>query len=277
MFTYKTIRGNSPLHYGRESWATFLNAILNDNECDPFKAWFEALPPWDKTERIDYYLSDLFEVERTPLVLWAAQFPLIGSIQRAYEPGSKLDEMPVFVGAQGIGKSTLLRAILPTEHRAAWFADGLQLSDHTKIRAEALQGRVIVEASEMAGSNKAELESLKSFITRQDDGAVRLSYRRNPETMLRRCVIVGTTNRTDSLPNDPSGNRRFVPVELPTSTGPIESYMDANLGQLWAEALDRYRAGVRAGLPRSNMTEAAVAAESHRNRDELLTRIASGN
>ena len=270
LFTYQTDRGPRPLHYGGETWNLYLDAILNSHRVDPFMEWLEQLPRWDGTGRIDSYLTDLFTVEPSPLTLWAAQFLLLGPIQRAFEPGAKIDELPVLVGTQGIGKSTLLRCILPEHHRAAWFADGLHLAADPKNRAEALLGRVIVEASEMAGSNRAELESLKAFITRQDDGAVRLAYRRNPETMLRRCIIVGTTNRTDALPNDPSGNRRFVPIELPTSTGPIEPYMEANHVQLWAEALNRYQAGARAGLPRTLKVEAAAAAEIHRNRDELL-------
>ena len=41
----------------------------------------------------------------------------------------------------------------------------------------------------------------------------------------RRCIIVGTTNRTDVLPNDPSGNRRFVPVLLNPAARAVEDYM----------------------------------------------------
>ena len=270
LFSYRTDRGPRPLHYGGELWTLYLSAILHNNRVDPFREWFESLPEWDGIPRIDSYLTDIFTVDPSQLALWAAQFLVLGPIQRAYDPGAKLDEMPVLVGDQDIGKSTLLRCLLPSAHRAAWFADGLHLADDPKSRAEALLGRVIVEASEMAGSNRAELESLKAFITRQDDGAVRLSYRRNPETMLRRCIIVGTTNRRDSLPNDPSGNRRFVPVDLPTSTGPVEPYMETNSVQLWAEGLNRYRGGVRAGLPRDLKRTAEGAAETHRNRDELL-------
>ena len=119
----------------------------------------------------------------------------------------------VLIGPQGIGKSSALRLALPPDH-PGWFADGLNLAAFPKERAEALQGRVIVEVAEMAGSTRAELESLKSFLSRTDDGSVRLAYRRNPETLLRRCIIVGTTNDPNPLPNDPSGNRRFVPVVL---------------------------------------------------------------
>lgn len=270
LFNYRTDRGPRPLHYGAETWTLFRDAVLKDHEVDPFKEWIESLPEWDGTGRIDSYLSDLFTVEPSPLALWAAQFLVLGPIQRAFEPGSKLDEMPVMVGPQNIGKSAVLRCLMPEPHQAAWFADGLHLAADPKTRAEALQGKVIVEASEMAGSTRADLESLKSFISRQDDGSVRMAYRRDPETTLRRAVICGTTNRENCLPNDSSGNRRFIPVDLPTSTQAIEPYMETHRIQLWAEALNRYRDGMRAGLPRTLKGTAAAAAEVHRNRDELL-------
>ena len=69
--------------------------------------------------------------------------------------------MPVLIGEQGIGKSALLRELLPPQY-PEWFSDGLHLADYPKVRAEALLGRVIVEVSEMAGSTRAELQSLKS-------------------------------------------------------------------------------------------------------------------
>ena len=269
LFTYQTDRGPRPLHYGGELWTLYLNAILHNNRVDPFKDWFESLPKWDGVERLDDFITDVFGAERDPLTMWAAQFLVIGPIQRAYEPGAMMDEMPVLVGNQGIGKSTLLRSLLPPD-QPQWFADGLHLAADPKTRAESLLGRVIVECGEMAGSTRAELNSLKAFITRQDDGAVRLAYRRNPETMLRRCIIVGTTNRRDSLPNDPSGNRRFVPIELPEKKQWIGDFMDTNREALWAEGLHRYREGIRARLPEDFHETAAVSAEAHRNRDSLL-------
>ena len=84
------------------------------------------------------------------------------------------------------------------------FSDGLNLAAHPKERAEALQGKVYVEASEMAGATRAELESLKAFVSRQNDGSVRLAYRRDPESTPRRCIIVGTSNNMNCLPNDPT-------------------------------------------------------------------------
>ena len=93
-----------------------------------------------------------------------------------------------------LGSQRFLRNILPDEYRNEWFGDGLHLAADRKTRVEALQGRVIVEAAEMAGSTRAELESLKAFLSAQDDGNVRLAYRHNPEPSPRMCIIVGTAN-----------------------------------------------------------------------------------
>ena len=268
-FNYPTRGGLQPLTYGEARWKQVVNAHLCGRERDPFKDWLSDLPPWDESLRLNTYLDDIFSAGESPLVKWVGQFLFLGPIHRAHEPGAKLDEMPVLVGSQNIGKSALLRSMFPPEH-SVWFNDGLHLAADPKVRAEALQGRVIVEVAEMAGSNRADLESLKAFVSRQDDGAVRLSFRRNPEPTPRRVIIVGTADRYDSLPNDPSGNRRFVPITLNAATQAVEDFMAEHRDQLWAEAICRHAAGVNPRMPRTLMPDAAVAAEAHRNRDTML-------
>ena len=166
----------------------------------------------------------------------------MGVVTRTFHPGEKHDEMVVLVGPQGIGKSTAWAWLLPGEpERSRWFSDGLSFHDDQKAKAEALQGMVLVEASEMTGSTKAEVETIKKFLSRTNDN-IRLTYRRDPSPLLRRCMIVGTTNDPRCLPNDPSGNRRFVPVPCtagdPAKTRP---YLEEHRDQLWAEALHRCR------------------------------------
>ena len=254
-----------PLAFGRTAWEDSFSALLHHAEVDPFREWLEALPRWDGAERIGSWLATVFRVrESDGLAEWASRFLLLGAVWRTYKPGTKLDEMPV-IGSwrQGVGKSTGLRCLLPPEH-PEWFSDGLRLCADDKVRAEALQGRVIVEAAEMAGSTRAERESLKAFLSRTDDGSVRLAYRRNAETMLRRCVLAGTTNDPHCLPADPSGNRRFVVIKVeegPGGPAGVQAYLNTNRLQLWAEALYRYRTGLTAHLPAS-LTEAQTAANA---------------
>ena len=197
-----------PLAFGRDAWNDATAAILYENEVDPFIGWLETLPEWDGVPRVNSWLSRVFVVspDSSQLAAWAGRCILLGSVWRAYQPGTKLDEMPVLLGKGGIGKSTALRLILPPE-LLGLFNDGLHLAADAKQRAEALQGRVIIEAAEMAGSTRADIASLKAFLSRTDDGAVRLAYRGDPELMLRRAVIVGAADRNDPLPNDPNLRR----------------------------------------------------------------------
>ena len=75
------------------------------------------------------------------------------------------------------------------------------------------------------------------------------------------------------LPNDPSGNTRFVVVELPAArslAGRVETWIGERREQLWAEAAARYADGERANLPEDLQPDAAAAAETHRRKDDLL-------
>ena len=267
-YRYQTEAGKwSDLRYGVESWAESVNALTALNEVDPFIEWLEQLPFWDGKPRIDMLLANLFAADETPLAQWASRFLTLGAIQRSYEPGCKLDEMPVLYAKQGVGKSALLRCLLP-EDRPEWFSDQLEFDANAKERAESLLGRVTVEAAELAGVTRADMQTIKAFITRQDD-SVRLAYGRYVEQLPRRCVMIGSVDRSDCLPNDPAGLRRWVVVALHVGCH-VEQALPPIREQLWAEALDRYQKGERANLPRDLIPIAATAAEEHRSRDAVV-------
>ena len=183
---------------------------------------------------------------------WASRSVLMGVVTRTFHPGGKHDEMVALVGPQGIGKSTAWAWLLPGEpQRSLWFSDGLSFHDDQKTKAEALQWMVLVEPSEMTGSTKAEVETIKKFLSRTNDN-IRLTYRRDPSPLLRRCMIVGTTNDPRCLPNDSSGNRRFLPVPCtagdPTHTRAYldeqreTAYLPDNLKGAQSALTEQYRA-----------------------------------
>ena len=258
---------------GDTTWALAFSGMLYHHEVDMFRQWLETLPAWDGHPRIDGWLEATFDTDPADeLAAWAARFVFLGAVERAYTPGTKLDEMPVLSGPQGCGKSTALRHVLPAGRWGdLWFSDGLDLAADDKRRAESLQGRVIVEVSEMVGSSRAELQSLKAFITRTDDGSVRLSYRADPEPMPRRAIMVGTANPGEILPNDASGLRRFVMVKLHSGNpGFLREYLGANRSQMWAEALALHAQGATARLPEHLHAQAADRNENYRRRDAVL-------
>ena len=210
------------------------------------------------------------DVPDDDLSTWASRYLVLGVIQRTYQPGCKLDEIPVLIGAQGIGKSAVLRAILPPD-MPDLHGDGLRWDGRDKEQVEATLGRAIVEVSEMGGRRRAEIEHIKSFITRQDDGHVRLSYAVATEPLPRRFIIVGTTNEVADLPNDPSGNRRFVPIPADGNVmGSVEKFFAHHREMFWAEGMALYAAGHRANLPRELHAAQRERAELHRDRDDVL-------
>ena len=255
-----------PLRYAPETFYDLRRALGNGLRRDPFRDWLEALPPWDGVPRIGGLLTDMFGAEDEPLTRWASRYIGVGAIQRAFQPGAKIDEVPILLGEQGCGKSAFVRSWF-SEAQHEWYGDAVDLSARPKEQAEQLAGRVVCELSELAGIRKAELERLKSFITRQDDGQFRWAYARSPVQSPRMCIFVGTTNEAECLPNDPSGNRRFVVIELQHGCDVQAASVDRD--QWWAEALARYRDGERANLPRDLHALAADRAEAHRDRDSV--------
>ena len=275
-FSYQLARGKgpAPLKFGLDSWTEHLNALLHHLEVDPFLSWLETLPKWDGTKRLGNLLVHLLGAPDGPLTRWAGNYLCLGAIQRTLKPGCLLREIPILIGPQRAGKSQLLSHLLPPEN-PDWFSDSVCVSDPTQKRVEGMLGRVIVELSELTGFRRAELESLKAFISRRDDGATRLAYRRDPETALRRCILVGTSNDTECLPNDPSGNTRFVPIQCGEGSH-VEPYLDEHRVQLWAEGMALYNTGERANLPRDLMGLQAEQGEIHRRKDSMIEEAVDG-
>ena len=277
-FRFAKADGSSmPAWFGDRSWRAEYEAILHHRRTDPFLNWLHALPGWDGQHRLDTWLGSVFtlpnDADSRHLTTWISRFPFIGAIARTARPGTKLDEMPVLVGGQGCGKSTAVRFLLPEDEDASWFSDALNLAGSTKERAEALEGVVIAEVAEMTGSTRAELMSLKAFLSRTDDGTgVRKAYARNTRSQKRRCVLIGTANEAP-LPNDPTGNRRFVALEVAAhrnGVAHLRRWLKANRAQIWAEALAAWIKGAEPWLPAALAPHQTRKNVDHRHADRLI-------
>lgn len=266
---YRTNRGDSDLRYGRDSWDEAINAHCASHRVDPFVAWLRSLKEWDGVPRIDHVLGTVFGCDDTPLNRWASRYPFVGAVERSMIPGVEIKQFPILVGDQGIGKSPFLANLFPHHQQSRWFSDSLKFCDTPHRQLESILGFVLIEISEMTGSTRADQESMKSFISRRND-SLRLAYARRTETHPRRCVFVGTADRSDVLPNDPSGLTRFVPVECRHGYD-VEDLLGKYREQLWAEAWERviYRKE-RTKLPRELMDDQKDQAELFRNADTVL-------
>ena len=163
---------------------------------------------------------------------------MVAAVARIYEPGIKFDSVVVLNGPQGMGKSSFFAKL-----GGRWFSDSLTISDmKDKAAPEKLQGYWILELGELAGLKKMDVETVKAFITRQDD-KFRHSYGYSVEDHPRQCIIVGSTNNGDGFLRDVTGNRRFWPVTC-TANSPHRPWeVESVVPQLWAEAWQLYKNG----------------------------------
>ena len=187
---------------------------------------------WDGVERVDNWLKNYVGAKGNEVYLQAvARKFLIAAIARVYRPGIKFDFMPIFEGDQGKGKSTVGLILAGADN----FRDELpKLED--KDAALALQGNWFCEFGELAAMRRADIETMKAFVTRTVD-KVRPPYGRRQIEIKRQCVFFGTTNNDQYL-KDRTGNRRYWPI--PTGLIKLKA-LKRDRDQLWAEALHLYQ------------------------------------
>ena len=215
---------------------------------DPLIAWFDTLPPATGDNPADTLLVSLFgasqDTEQDARLAAVAMHLLIGTaVYRAYHPGGAQHVTPVLIsGWQGQGKSSLAACLLPPGFRAQWFGDGLQLNMSRKEVAEVTAGKVIVEMPEMSGLRRAELATLKSWLTTSDDGQHRGAYKHTAESQPRRWSGIATCDKAEALPHDPAGHRRWLAVAIgPKTVNDMDAALEPVRAQLWAHALKLYR------------------------------------
>jgi len=198
--------------------------------------WLSALQ-WDGEPRIADAFTDHWDAQPTSsqpanyLTAISRNF-FIGLVARVMRPGCQLDEMVVFESPQGSFKSSALRIL-----GGPWYA-----ATHEKLSGkdflQDLQGKWIIEFSELSAFSQVQAERIKHIISTPTD-YYRGSYGYRSADHPRQCVFCGTTNR-DDWGHDETGLRRFWPVRC----GPVEcEALTAVREQLFAEAVQAFRHG----------------------------------
>lgn len=212
-------------------------AVAAERAYHPIKMYLDNLSRWDNVKRVDTLLIDYFGASDCAYTRAVTRKTLVAAVSRIYKPGSKFDSVLILNGPQGIGKSTFFSKLA-----GEWFSDSLSLTDmKDKSGAEKLQGYWILELGELAGMKKADVEVVKSFVSRFDD-KYRASYGINVESHPRQCIIVGSTNSEIGFLRDITGNRRFWPVKI-TGDGNKKAWQmtKEDVDMIWAESLEIYK------------------------------------
>lgn len=247
---------------GKDKIEAALKIVMEQNSYHPVRQYLQGLT-WDGVERLDTLLVRYMGAEDSAYVRAVTRKWMCGAVKRAFIPGCKFDSLLVLVGAQGIGKSRFGMIL-----SRGWFTDSLTRMDG-KEAYEAIRGVWIVELSELAAARKSEQEAQKQFLSAQWD-RYRPAFGKNVVEYKRQCVFYATTNDPEPL-RDNTGARRYWPVACAGVNQGQHIGLEAEVDQLWAEAVVRYREGESLWLDDSMLAEAAqIAQETYSERDEWI-------
>ncbi|MGC4084261.1 MAG: virulence-associated E family protein [Vicinamibacterales bacterium] len=252
--------------FGFRASRDYFDAVVTDlafsNRFHPVRNYLDGLV-WDGVARLDSWLIEYARAKDSPYTRAVSALPLIAAVRRVRDQsgaGVKFDELLVLESAQGLNKSSALRALCPEPQ---WFSDDLPLNVESKQLIERTLGKWIIEAGELAGMRPSETEALKAMLSRQTDGPVRMAYARRPTERARQFIVIGTTNSNRYL-KDSTGNRRFWPLRVTAiDVEGIRRVRD----QLWAEASVReaQRESIRL---HPDLYEAAGKQQEHRREED---------
>lgn len=252
------------LRVAKDRFADIVLDVARDLPRHPVREYLDSLEH-DGKKRVEGWLSTYMGVDDGPYARAVGTIALVAAVRRVRRPGCKFDEMLILEGPQGSLKSSAL-AVLAA--RDEWFSDDLPLGRDTKEMMEATCGKWIVEAGELRGMGRGDVEALKAYLSRSTDRA-RLAYGRLSTEVPRHFVVIGTTN-SDRYLRDSTGHRRFWPVR----TGHVDlAELARDRDQLWAEASILEASGYPTRLDRSLYETAALEQEMRRIEDPFLHKL----
>ena len=137
---------------------------------------------------------------------------------------------PLLISSQGFNKSTFCRSLLPEELQ--WgYTDNLSLDEKRPV-LQAMSQMLLINLDEFNQISARTQEGFLKNVIQLARVKARRPYGRHVEEFPRLASFIATTNMSDVLA-DPTGNRRFIGVEL---TGPIDVSLLPNHEQIYAQA-----------------------------------------
>lgn len=227
-------------HYditGKEKIADALTAVLTRHSYHPIRDYLNGLT-WDGVPRLDRIIIDYMGAEDSELNRAMSRKHFVAAVARVFNPGCKYDYCLIMSGAEGIGKSTLLRVM-----GGRWFNDSITTLEG-KEGMEQLRRAWVVELGELSSIKRSDVEQVKAHLSKQVD-IYRAAYARRVLEHPRQCVFCGTTNEALFLKGD-TGNRRFWVIPVVAELRKYRDWSEAirrDRDQLWAEAVHYYKQG----------------------------------
>ena len=203
---------------------------------DPIREYLEGLPAWDgqnQVARLFSRIPGISSEQLSFLSIWLRS-TVAHWLQMDTLHGNEC--VPTLIGAQGCGKTTFLRRLLPQQLRQ-YYLDHLNLSN--KFDKEmALTNNLIVNLDELEAIRPTQHAALKQTLSKSKVNR-RPIYGSSQEDRPRYASFVATTNNPHPL-TDATGSRRYICLTIPKGQL-IDNTGEIDHQQLYAQVLYELR------------------------------------
>lgn len=227
--------GMSTVHVG-----AFLLVLADENPFNPAADWILS-KPWDGVDRLPEFYETLQveeDYDRSFRDILMRKWLLSATAAALLPTGFKTRGVLTLQGAQGIGKTSWLKSLVPD----SILADSLVKLDHhldggSKDSILTAIRHWLVEIGELGSTFRRDVERLKGILTNDID-KVRQPYAKQESTYPRRTVFIATVN-DDSFLVDGTGNRRWWTIRVAS----IDYTHGIDMQQLFAQMAHELKAG----------------------------------
>lgn len=211
-----------------------LNAFIESKETKayhPFKSYFEGIKHLKPTGNVDK-LIDCIDANNSEHVKLFLRKWLLSIVASAHGTYSLM--ILVLAGEQSTGKTKFFRELMPDPLMRYY---GESKLDDGKDSEILMTQKLLIVDDEFSGKSKRDYKKLKDLSSKQWFN-VRKPYGRHSENLRRYAVLAGTSNE-DEVINDPTGNRRIIPINVNYIDHEKMATIDKN--ELWAELYHEWK------------------------------------
>lgn len=195
-----------------------INSIIGSNRIqsyNPLVEWLESVELDGNEKALDDFIN-CFKLKtskpesaialRNLLIKWLLQFPAV--IYDNKTPRLVL----VLIGESYIGKTEVLRRLLPNDFKKYYAESGL---DREKDSDILMTENILINIDELSGitSTTKGYEKFKSLVSVENFNT-RVPFGLRNECMQRKAILCGTSNNMDIIKDHSTGNTRLLPLEL---------------------------------------------------------------
>lgn len=243
---------------------TDLKAVVDSDYAEPFNPfvhYFTSRKAWDgKTDFIGQITKT---VKAADQAFFEDSFRrwLVGMVACAIDDDVQNHILILLHGAQGKGKSTFIRHLLPPELKD-YYRNGM-INPDNKDHLLQMSSCLLINLDEFDTLSPERMQSLKSLIT-QDVVNERKAYDIQNYTYIRRASFIASTNNPHCLP-DIGQNRRIAFNTLLD----IDYHTPVNHEGIYAQAYALYRQGFQYWYENEEITFLNNRNEAFRQKDPL--------